>query len=597
VIAGVSLGIATVPEEVPIVYTLYLALGARRLAREHALVRRLPAVETLGSTTVICADKTGTLTLGRVEVADVVATGNGAAPTDARQLLVAAVLASEPEPFDPLDQAIVRYADAHGISARKLHAGDLVRDYAFDNEDRYLTHVWRQDGKLRAYAKGAVEGMLERSAASADARARAMAANRALAAAGMRVIAVAAGPLPALGKDRAADEQHLRFLGVVGFRDPPRPGVAAALRECAAAGIRVVMITGDHPVTAHAIAEGLDLPHRDEDLVTGEDVDAVDDAGLARLVGTCNIFARMRPEQKHRLVEALRAQGAVVAMTGDGINDAPALRDADIGVALGGRGTDVAREAATLVLADDNFSTIVTAVREGRRIRENLRRAFSYLVSFHIPLVLAALVVPLTGEALLLLPVHLILLQLVVHPTASLVFEADPAPDDVMRRPPAPRDQGLLPGALLARPVALGLVLTVAVLGLYFGKIAAGAPVAEARGTALVALLVGQTLLVVVERSPSMPVWRSRVRANPTLLAVLASMTLLVATMYSVPTLRELFRIGGLSLRDWLLAGSVGAVAVLWIEPFKASRNRAQSEGISACSAKRSADSHGGEST
>ncbi|HEX5417404.1 MAG TPA: cation-transporting P-type ATPase, partial [Chloroflexota bacterium] len=471
--AGISLAIAALPEEFAIVYTLYLSLGAWKLAREHALVRRLASVETLGATTVICTDKTGTLTVGRVAIAAL------ATPTslvlsgepltdDARRLVEAAVLASEPAPFDPLDLAIVRFASSHGIDVADLHRQRLVQDYPFDPILKYVSHVWQGAGGLRIYAKGSIEGILDRSHATEKERRKMLEANQALAAKGLRVIAVAMGELPGSRGDRRDDECHLSLLGLVAFADPPRPEVVEAIRECCEAGIRVIMLTGDHPLTAHAVAEEIGLPHAGE-VVTGDEMDQLDPASCDQLIAEANIFARMRPEQKYELVRQLRARGQIVAMTGDGINDAPALREADIGVAMGERGTAVAREAADLVLLDDNFATIVAAVREGRHIFENLRRAFAYLIAFEAPLLLAALVIPLTGVPLLLLPSLLILSELIVHPTVSLVFQADPAPPDLMRRPPRRPGAGLLAGADLIRALAEGLTLGAGVLVLYLG--------------------------------------------------------------------------------------------------------------------------------
>ena len=570
IIAGVSLGIATVPEEVPLVYTLYLALGARRLARERSLVRRLSGVETLGSTTVIGTDKTGTLTLGKVDVgATVTADGHrheGGTPTAAtRELLRAAVLASEPDPFDPLEQAIIGFAERNGVRARELHHGELVRDYAFDPADKYLSHVWRHGGELRIFAKGAPESILERCNADREVRARATRANQALGDEGMRVIAVAAGVLPALGADRAADEEHLEFLGLIASRDPLRPGVSQALADCSAAGIRIIMITGDHPVTAHAVAEGLGMPHEDTAIAVGDDLDAADDTELRRLVGECNIFARIRPDQKHRLVGALKAEEQVVAMTGDGINDAPALREADIGVAMGQRGTEVARASAMLVLLDDNFATIVTAVREGRRIFGNLQRAFSYLVSFHTPLVLSALLIPLTGQPLLLLPLTLILLQIVVHPTVSLVFEADPGDPAAMRRPPRPPGFGLLTRRELVTPLVRGLALTAAVVSLYLARLAQGASSAQARSLAFATLLLGQLLLVLIERAGPEPVWRVGARGNRVLPAVVTLTLAALVTIFVVPAARDAFDLAPLSPAGWALAvGAAGFSTGVW---------------------------------
>jgi Ca2+-transporting ATPase len=574
IIASVSLAIAAVPEEFPMVYTLYLALGAWRLAKDNVMIRRLPGVETLGSTSVICSDKTGTMTLGQLEVGALAGTDAVITETQsaaATHLLEAAVLASEPDPFDPLEAAIVARATSSGIDVDRLHnEADLVHDYAFDPVDKYLAHVWRRGGDHVIAAKGSLEGVLSVVGADAATAENAQRLNVELASTGMRVIAVAFGVLDRVTGDRTEDERSLRFVGLIAFRDPLRPGVTEALAECRAAGIRVIMITGDHPLTAHAVAEGLDLPHQydEEDLiVTGDELDAADEPTFDALVLRANVFARTRPEQKHRLVQALRANGDIVAMTGDGINDAPALREADIGIAMGQRGTEVAREAATMVLVDDNFATIVAAVRDGRRIFENLRRAFGYLVAFHPPLLLAALVVPIVGRPLLLLPVHLVLLELIVHPVVSLVFENDPAADDVMRRPPLPRGRGLVNRNLL-RPLVLGVTLAIAVIIVYMVQLAGDGPEDLARSWAFATMLVGQGFLVLVARSPDRPAWRSPLRTNRTLLPALATLAAITLLIVYVPPLANLLKLAPLSLVAWPVIIAIAAASTLWSELF-----------------------------
>jgi Ca2+-transporting ATPase len=568
-IAGVSLAMAAIPEEFPMVFALYLGLGAWRLARDRALVRRLVGVETLGATSVICTDKTGTLTMGTIEVA-----AHWTPPHVAEgDLLRAAVLASEPRPYDPLDQAIVRFALSHGIRVDELHAGELVRDHTFDTADRYLSHVWRHDGVLSVHAKGALEGIVGRGVTAGDVRAAALAANERFAEQGMRVIAVASSTHVRERGARADDESQLALVGLVAFADPVRPGVADALAECRAAGVRVIVITGDHPVTAKAVAESLGLAH--VRVATGADLDVADEPALATLVSTVDIFARTRPEQKHRIVRALRVQGHVVAMTGDGTNDAPALREADIGIAMGRRGTDVARSAATLVLLDDNFATIVAAVRDGRRIFENLRRSFSYLIAFHAPLLVSALVVPIVGAPLLLLPIHLVWLELVVHPTASLVFEADAAADDLMRRPPRARETGLLDRGALAGLLARGLALTVGVLGLYLYELGSGASAEAARGVAVAGLIFGQVLLVLLERAGARPLWTVGLSGNRALVWILgATLGSLVLVEYVGP-LATLLHLAPPSPGAWLVALAVAIAATCWSQPLKAFRRGA----------------------
>jgi Ca2+-transporting ATPase len=571
VIAGVSLAIAAIPEEFSMVYALYLALGAWRLAGERALVRRLPGVETLGSTTVICVDKTGTLTAGRLVVGGLVP----APGVDEHELLIASVLACEPEPYDPLDVALVAFGRDRGVDVDELHRAHLVNDWPFVADEKYLTHVWRlTDGSTRVVAKGSFEGIVAHADATAEQRTALLAEHQRLADLGMRLIAVAAGDAAQPATERSGDEAHLQVVGLVAFDDPVRPGVATALEQCREAGLRVVMITGDHPATAHAVAEGLGLPHSGDDgdlIATGADLDAVAAAGpeaIDRLVATTNVFARTRPEQKHGLVAALRRSGEVVAMTGDGINDAPALRAADIGVAMGERGTEVAREAATIVLLDDNFATIVDAVRGGRRIYDNLSRAFAYLIAFHPPLMLAALVIPLLGRPLLLLPVHLVLLELLLHPVVSLVFEADPADDDVMRRPPRPAGSALGVRAL-ARPWMVGLSLAAGVIGVYLGALARDWPVEEARALGFATLLLAQIFLVLGERRPERPLWRAPLR--PTRQLVVALVVVVVVTVAAVEfgPFARMLQLAAFPIGGWAVAAATAAITTLWLEPWK----------------------------
>jgi len=582
VIAGVSLAIAAIPEEFSMIYTLYLALGAWRLAQQRALVRRLPSVETLGSTTVICTDKTGTLTHGRLAVAGLWAVDgarhDGGTLTAAEaELLEAAVLACEPQPFDPLDVAIIDHAGRHGIDTTALHGGDLVADWPFDPADKYLTHVWRHAGTdSRAAAKGSIEGLLRHSHTDPAVRAAASTANEAFAAEGMRVIGVAAAAPTRSSGDRRQDEADLRFLGLVAFSDPVRDGVADALASCREAGIRVIMITGDHPATAHAVAEGLGLPHEADgsDLIaTGDDLDTADHDRVEQLAASVNVFARTRPEQKHLLVQALRRRGEVVAMTGDGINDAPALREADIGIAMGQRGTEVAREAASLVLVDDNFATIVSAVRDGRRIFDNLTRAFAYLIAFHPPLLLGALIVPLLGRPLLLLPVHLVLLELLLHPVVSLVFQADPADPDVIRRPPRAVAEALRLRTLW-RPYAVGGVLAAGIVTEYLLALRLDWPVEEARALGFVTLLASQPLLLLSMRSPDRPLWdsgRPWTRTITWVIAAIAATT--VATVHLGP-LAELLQLAPFPPPAWAAVAGVAAAATMWSEPLKRREHR-----------------------
>lgn len=562
VIAGVSLAMAALPEELPMVYTLYLALGAWRLAKDNALVRRLASVETLGSTSVICVDKTGTLTFGRLELVQMLCADG----IPQSRLLETAALASQHDPFDPLEKAILTRARADGISPND--PASLAADFPFDPQLRRATRLWLLDGKYLVATKGAPEVVLERCSLDAAAKARFFAEVERFAASGARVLAVACRSSVDAIRQRDEAERDLIFLGLLAFADPVRPDVAAHLAQCRTAGIRVVMITGDHPATALAVARGIGLD-TSAGVLTGEDLAGMSRTALADALERTAVFARTRPEQKLEIVEALHLRNLVVAMTGDGTNDALALREADIGIALGQRGTEVARSAADLVLLDDDFATIVSAVRDGRRIFDNLRKAFRYLQGFHAPLLLSALVIPFVGAPLFLLPIHLVWLEIVVHPTSALVYENEPPSDDLMRRPPRPSGSGLLEAGDWLRPLSIGVVLSVAVIALYLWFLQHGSSTEVARSLAMVAMLAGQTILVLTERSPQTPFWRADWRRNKMLAPILAGTLATLAIALYVPPAAEVMKMAPLGWRELGIAIGAAAVATLWFEPFK----------------------------
>jgi Ca2+-transporting ATPase len=558
--AAVSLGLAAVPEEFALVFAIYLSLGAYRLAKRNALVKRLASVEALGSTTVICTDKTGTLTEGKLAVGSIwcpgwaepmpaegclgflkssndsksprVSADSSAISRErpeagasskralrARELLEAAVLATERESFDPLDEAIQRFAREAGVDVEGLLGKKLVVDYGFDQRARYMSHVWELDGGHLTCAKGSPEDLLDRCVSSPVSKTDALAVLEQMASAGMRVVAVAAGRIED-GQSpgtRSVDESGLEFLGFVGFSDPIREGVREAVATCLRAGIDVKLVTGDHPATALAVAKDLGLlaeaagPVANEanrTVLLGTELDELDDRELAEQAKKAVVFARIRPEQKLRLVRALQSRKEVVAMTGDGINDAPALKEATVGVAMGMRGTQVAKAAADMILLDDNFATIEASIEDGRRIFDNLSRAFSYLVSFHVPLLLVALLVPLAGLPIVLLPVHMVALELVLHPTVSLAFEAEPAGRDVMARPPVPPDEELLSKAQFLGAVFRGFVVFLAAGATFIFPLWAGMNLARARSISFLTLIFGVSWLLLAELAADRPTWQ-----------------------------------------------------------------------------------------
>jgi Ca2+-transporting ATPase len=562
-LGGVSIAMSAAPEEFPLVFTLFLSVGAWRLTRRGILVRRLASVETLGSTTVICTDKTGTLTKGQF-ILDQTVPWTGATEDE---LLEAAVLACELPPSDPMERAIVAHAAARAggierITARRFKA----RDHDFDPIGKHMSHVWTsavEPGRTLVVAKGALEGILEHANASASERTAVEAAHAALASQGFRVLTVA--KRVTAGADaatRADDERDLAVVGFLGFRDPLRPEVPGAVRECQAAGVRIKIVTGDHALTAHAVAESAGIIHRDDAIVTGEQLEAAPPDERRRLVVDANILSRISPAQKHLIVEILRREGEIVAMTGDGINDAPALRRADVGVSMGQRGTDVARAAADLVLLDDDFASIVAAVAAGRKILLDIQRAFLYLVAFHIPIIGLALLAPVLGWPLLLLPVHLVWLELIVHPVSALLFQGDPPPADLMRRPPRDPRAPMLPRQAVLHSAASGALLTVAVLLIYGAALRHGAN--TARGMGLATLIIGYQILALVERASSADQPGSLLPGTLRAWLVWGAAGISLPILMYVPAAAALMRMAPLGPVAWLVAAGAAAAAVAW---------------------------------
>jgi Ca2+-transporting ATPase len=555
----VSLAIAAVPEEFPIVFTLYLTMGVFRLAKKKALVRHMAGVETLGATTVICADKTGTLTEGRLTVAE--------HPEGENDELFwrTIVLACEPSPTDLLEKVLVEHAFEHGVAPEKLLAEwKLVRDYPFDLRGKYMSHVWQSvSGELIICAKGAMEGVTALCRAGEQSEEYLQQENEGLTQSGMRVIAVASGRLPFFSERREENEKHLTCLGLVGFNDPPRPEVARSIAECTRAGIRVIMVTGDHPLTAHHIAEAIGLQHEDDQIAIGTELEGLSEEAFAQKAARANIFARLLPQEKHRLVEALKQRGEIVAMTGDGINDALALKEAHIGVAMGKRGTEVSRAAATMVLLDDNFQTIVEAVKEGRQIFSKIEKAFRYLITFHVPIIFLAVAAPLLGLPLVLLPIIIIWLELIMHPTVALVFEADRGDPEAMQKPPRDPARPVLTARELATTVATGLSIGLAVLGLFHYQLSTGRPAAESRSIAITSLILAELFLVAIELSrrdlagafKNRFFWATRV----------TTFAVLLFSLY-FPPMAETMQMAPIYLHDWMEALMVALFSTFLVE-------------------------------
>ena len=584
-LAGIAMAMAILPEEFPVILTVFLALGAWRISRSHVLTRRMPAIETLGAATVLCVDKTGTLTQNQM-VLRCLATETeqitidktaDTLPDQFHTLLQTAALASKPDPFDPMERAL-HAARRQLVPEDRTVTGEwsITREYPLSADLLVVSQGWQvtPEGTAVIASKGAPEAIAELCRLPPERRLRLDMSVRNLASQGLRVLGVARGEV-ALG---AYPPEHRslvpEFLGLVAFEDPLRANVPAAVAECRTAGIRVVMITGDYPETARSIARQAGLSDQ-QDVITGQELATMSESELARRIGGTQIFARVVPEQKLRIVTALKANGEIVAMTGDGVNDAPALKAAHIGIAMGGRGTDVAREAAALVLLDDDFSSIVAAVRLGRRIYDNIKKAITFTLAVHVPIAglsMAPIFFP--SWPLLLLPVHIVFLELIIDPSCSLIFEAEASEADVMRRPPRNSQEPLFARKTVAMAVTQGLSVLAVCLGIVFLASPSHGPDA-ARALSFATLVVAFLTIILVNRSWTRTALSMLRAPNPALWWVVGGAGLCLAAILSVPPLQRLFSFAPLHADDLALSLAAGVGCLIWFDLLKSIPSRA----------------------
>jgi Ca2+-transporting ATPase len=586
VLAGIALAMAMLPEEFPVVLTIFLALGAWRISQKRVLTRRIPAVETLGSATVLCVDKTGTLTQNRMSLQKLAANGatydlrdhnRDSFPEEFHSVVEFSILASQKNPFDPMEVAFKEFGESCLHETEHLHSDwQLVREYPLSRRLLSVARVWQQLGRsdLTVAAKGAPETIAELCHLDESGRKELVAHAAAMAGEGLRVLGVARAYARATNLPVDQDGFDFEFLGLVGLADPVRPMVPAAIRECYAAGIRVVMITGDYPVTAQSIAAQIGLAPRGQ-VVTGPELDRMTDAELQERVKTVNIFARVVPEQKLRLVQALKANGHVVAMTGDGVNDAPALKAANIGVAMGERGTDVARESAALVLLDDDFSSIVSAVRMGRRIFDNLKKAMAYIVAIHVPIAGMSLIPVLFKWPLVLMPVHIVFLELIIDPACSTAFESEREEPNVMQRHPRDPREPIFGLRTTMTALLQGASALLIVAAVFFFALRQGQTETHARALAFTTLIVANLSLIWTNRSWTASVFQSVRSRNVALWWVTGGALALLALVLAVPFLRQLFRLSTVGLADLSLCVAAGCASILWFEAMKLATGKA----------------------
>lgn len=553
-LAGLSLGMAMLPEEFPVVLTIFLALGAWRLSQHNVLTRRIPAVETLGATTALCVDKTGTLTLNQMSVAELyvedevleIKAKESRLPEKFHSIVEFAILASPADPFDPMEKAMKELSERTLANTEHIHSEwELQREYPLSRQLLSMSRVWRSRDKSEFIiaAKGAPEAIADLCHLSNGERSILAQRIEILAGKGRRVLGVARATFQ--DKGFLPDIQHdfdFEFLGLLGLVDPVRPGVSEAIVECAKAGIRVIMITGDYPGTAQSIAREIGLQNSSE-VITGSQLDAMNHDVLAGRLKTVNLFARMVPEQKLRLVQALKKNGEVVAMTGDGVNDAPALKAAHIGVAMGSRGTDVAREAGSIVLLDDAFESIVQGVRTGRRIFSNLKKAMLYIFVVHVPIAGLSLVPVLLGWPLMLLPIHIVFLELIIDPACTIIFEAESEESGIMSRSPRQLEDSLFGArSLVLGLIQGGMVLTVDLALLYWSLPIYGEQIA--RASAFTTIILCNLGLILLSRAGKRSLFETlRSRNLPQVWITSGSLVLLASALF-IPWLQKIFMFG-----------------------------------------------------
>ncbi|WP_321993467.1 cation-translocating P-type ATPase [Clostridium butyricum] len=570
ILSGISLAMAIIPEEFPVVLTVFLSMGAYRLAKNNTLMRKISAVETLGSATVLCVDKTGTITQNKMKVKSIYSDGRIFNNEDLKnqELSDLMVLSCEKDPYDPMEKAILEAANLSQLET--VYKYDLSKKIAFDSKTKRMANIYIKDNKYYVAVKGSAETVLglcnldKQTMDEINIEIDKMASN------GLRVLALADCTSEEVYEDLECYE--LTFKGLVGLQDPPKEGVEEAIKLCKKAGIRVVMITGDYSKTAMAIGEEIGLKFTDK-VIVGNEIDSLSENELCEVVKSCDVFSRVIPEQKMKIVKALKKNGEIVAMTGDGVNDAPALKSADIGIAMGQRGTEVAKEAADMILMDDNFTTIVKSVKDGRRVYDNIRKAMVYILIIHIPIAAMAMFAPLFNLPPLLLPMHIMLLELIIDPTCSIVFEGEPAEANIMENPPRPPQEALLTRSLTIKVVLQGIIMFLAAFMPFHYMIDLGISSEYARSFSLITFIVANVTLVLVNRSNTELLYHLIKEKGSKVRLIVNSMALImVFAIVYIPILNSFFRTEKIGIYPLIIAIVLGFISTGWWEIVKITR-------------------------
>lgn len=565
ILASITVAMSMIPEEFPVILTIFLAMGSYRLTKQHALIRKIPATETLGSVSILCVDKTGTLTQNEMVIQDLYI------HRSKEELLEYMELACEVHPYDPMEKSIVQYVINQGFKSKREEYS-FLHDYAFMQQTKMMGHVFQTNSQVVVAAKGSFENVLKVCNLSVDEQESLRVKHDQMASNGYRVIAVAKAISDEEIKENLQDYKYT-FLGMIGFEDPPREGVKEAIEMCYGAGIRVLMITGDHAITASSIASKIGI--HNGNILTGDELDLLSDDELRIKIKDVNVVARAIPEQKLRIVKALKANGEIVGMTGDGVNDTPALKASDIGIAMGKRGTHVAKEVADLIILDDNFTTIVETVKDGRRIYDNIKKSVEYVIVMHIIIAFLALVPSILGLPLLLLPIHIVLLEMIIDPTCSIIFERQPAELDIMKRKPRKKEESIVDKSVILKSIMQALLVVLFSLGSYLYLLNSGNEVELARAFTLVVVILSSLFLVYVNQSNTESTWKVLLRKlDRTQLFINATIfTLLVVAIY-VPIGHQIFKTETLPLPMLLIAIGFSILGTLWYEVLKLVKRR-----------------------
>lgn len=566
ILSGITLAMAMIPEEFPVVLTIFLSMGAWRLAKKNSLVKKLSSVETLGAVSVLCVDKTGTITKNQMEVTEVVTNGH-----ESKELATFLCLSSEEETYDPMEKAMFKYASELGIYKKDIFTLKKIKEYPFSNETKMMAHVWEFDKKIILSAKGSPESIVkicslkEKEIDSIEEEIFKMQKK------GLRVIAVASKEYSDSSKlEENLEETKLNYVGLVGLIDPPRETVAKDIELCKKAGVRVVMITGDNGITASSIAEKIGMDNV-ENIITGDMLDRMSDEELREKVKNISIFSRVIPEHKMRIVNAFQANGKIVAMTGDGVNDAPALKQADIGIAMGKRGSEVSREAADLILMDDNFSVIVDTIKDGRRIYDNIKKAVGYIFVIHIPIALSSLLAPVLGinpASLMLLPLHVVLLELIIDPTCSVVLERQPAESNIMGRKPRNIKENIVDRKTLIKSFIQGLVIFAASFGSYYYFVETDPTLARTFG--LLVIIISNIFLVQVNSSNIDYAFTTFKKLYKDKVMMIANLIIILGIILIIYTpINSFLKLKAVSFNQMLTIIFLAFISVFWYEIVK----------------------------